>query len=475
MIKELKDIVGAKNVQDDTDTLELYAKDQSLSTPKKPAAVVKPKNTAEVQEIVKLANKTLIPLIPVSSGIHFWGATIPGQGGIIVDLSRMNKILEIDALNRKAKIEPGVTWQQLQEALKPHDQMPLNPLFPHPKTSALTSSLEREPMLIPKYEYGDPVLTMEVVLPTGDLFKTGTASAANTQEAYPEGPGIDFFRFFQGAQGTLGIVTWLNVKTEYRPKHQKAFFVAFNELQDAADPIYRLQRQHVGNECFVLSRYLLALLLCDGDQKEYTKLMDELPPYTLVLVIAGAPRRPLERIAYEEEALMEVASQLTFEPKKTVAGIAGLETTLLDKLRNLPAQGDYWKTRFKNSTQDIFFITTMDRAGDFADLALTHAACYGLNINEVGIYMQPLERGRACHLSFSFPCDLNCEKEKETIRSLYLELSERLASEGAFFTRPYSPWADMVYRSATTYTWTLKELKKVFDPNHILNPGKLCY
>ena len=242
MIKELKEIVGAKNVLDDKETLALYSADQSLSSPKEPAVVVRPKDTAEVQEVIKFANKTLTPVVPASSGIHFWGATLPEQGGIILDLSRMNKILEIDAQNRKVKIQPGVTWPQLMEALKEHDQIPLNPLFPHPKTSALTSSLEREPMLIPKYEYGDPVLTMEVVLPTGDIFKTGTASAANTQEGYPEGPGIDFYRFFLGAQGTMGIVTWLNIKTEYRPKQQKAYFVAFNELQDAAEPIYQIQR-----------------------------------------------------------------------------------------------------------------------------------------------------------------------------------------------------------------------------------------
>jgi FAD/FMN-containing dehydrogenase len=475
MIKELKDIVGAKHVFDDHETLEEYSTDRSLNPPKKPAAVVKPKDTAEVQELVKYANKSLTPLIPVSSGIHFWGATLAEQGGVIVDLSRMNKILEIDARNRKVKIEPGVTWPQLQEALKPHDQIPLNPLFPHPRTSALTSSLEREPMLIPKYEYGDPVLTMQAVLPTGDMFKTGTASAANTEEAYPEGPGIDFFRFFQGAQGTLGIVTWLNIKTEYRPKQQKAFFVVCNELQDAVEPIYRIQRRHVGNECFVLSRCLLAALVSNGDEKDYAQLMRELPAYTLVLVIAGAPRRPLERIAYEEEALMEIAAELTFEPQKTVAGIAGLEATMIDRLRNLPSNGAYWKTSCTNSTQDIFFITTMDRANEYADLALTHAVCYGLNINEVGIYLQPLERGRACYLNVSLPCDLTSESDKENIRSLYLELSERLIAEGAFFTRPYGPWADMVYRRTTAYTNTLRELKKIFDPNHILNPGKLCY
>ncbi|MBN2109306.1 MAG: FAD-binding oxidoreductase, partial [Deltaproteobacteria bacterium] len=223
MMKQLRDIVGAKNVLDDEQTLALYSTDQTLNPKKRPCAVVKPKNTAEVQELVKWANTTLTPLVPASSGVHFTGGTLPAQGGVIVDMSGMNKILEIDSLNRKAKIEPGVTWQQLNEALKEHDQMALNPLFPHPQASALTSSVEREPMLIPKYEYGEPALTMEVVLPTGDLFITGSASDSHCEGAYPEGPGIDFWRLFLGAQGTMGIITWLNVKTEYRPKQQKAF------------------------------------------------------------------------------------------------------------------------------------------------------------------------------------------------------------------------------------------------------------
>ena len=473
MMKELRDIVGAKNVLDDEQTLALYSTDQTLNSQKRPCAVVKPKNTADVQKLVKWANTTLTPLVPASSGIHFTGGTLPAQGGVIVDLSGMNKILEIDPLNRKAKIEPGVTWQQLNEALKEHDQMALNPLFPHPKASALTSSVEREPMLIPKYEYAEPALTMEVVLPTGDLFRTGTASDEHCEGAYPEGPGIDFWRLFLGAQGTLGIICWLNVKTEYRPKNQKAFFMGFDALEDCAGPIYKMQRRHLGNECFVLNRFMMAQLLAD-DPKDFGKLMAELPNYTLVLVLAGAPRRPLERIAYEEEALMEIAADFQLQPGKTVGGIAGLEATMLGKLRNLPA-GEHWKTRFASSSQEIFFITTMDKAARYEDIAMGYTATYGLNISEVGVYMQPLERGRACHLQFSFPCELEDEAERENVGSLLLELSKQLIDEGAFFTRPYGPWADMVYSRSSSYTAMLKELKKIYDPNGIMNPGKLCF
>lgn len=469
MMKQLRDIVGAKNVLDDEQTLALYSTDQTLNPQKRPFAVVKPAGTAEVQKLVQWANTTLTPLVPASSGVHYTGGTLPEQGGIIVDLSGMNKILEIDPLNRKAKIEPGVTWQQLNDALKEHDQMALNPLFPHPKASALTSSIEREPMLIPKYEYGEPALTMEIVLPTGDLFRTGSASDAHCEGAYPEGPGVDFWRTFLGAQGTMGIVCWLNVKTEYRPRHQKCFFTGFDGLGDAADPIYKLQRRHVGNECFVLNKLLLAQLVAQ-DSKEFGKLMADLPNYILVLVIAGAPRRPLERIAYEEEAFMEIAADFRLQPGKTVGGVAGLETAMLHKLRNLPS-GDYWKA----PSQEVFFITTMDKASYYEDIAMGYAASYGLNLTEVGVYMQPLERGRACHLQFSFPCNLSHDAEKENIRSLTAELSKQLIDEGAFFTRPYGPWADMVYSRSSSYTAMLKELKKIYDPNGIMNPGKLCF
>jgi len=476
MIKEeLTKIVSRENCFDDEVTLKTYSTDLSLQPSRRPMLVVKPKDRDEVQKIVKLANEHLIPLIPTSSKVHFHGETIPEQGGIVIDLSRLDKIVEIDSRNRKVKIEPGVTWGKLEEALKEHEQMPLKPLFPHPLRSALTSSLEREPMLIPKYEYSEPVLTMEVVLPTGDLFKTGTASAAKTEEAYPEGPGIDFFRFFQGAQGTMGIVTWLNIKTEYRPRHQRPYFIPFDTIEEVVGPIYRLQRRHIGNECFVLNRSLLATLLAEDFKKEYEKLKNALPPYTIILVLAGAPRRPLERIAYEEEALNEIAGELLFEPQKTVAGVAGLGEKMIELLRSSQPEDNYWKTRYKGSTQDIFFLTTLDRVSGYQREVLLKAAEHGYPAEEIGIYIQPLERGRACHLEFSFPCDRTSPREEEKVRQLFLELSSGLMSKGAFFSRPYGPWADLVYRKTTVYTETLKEVKKIFDPRNILNPGKLCF
>ena len=175
MKKELTTIVGSKYVSDAPKVLKAYSKDHSFGAPRVPNYIVKPKSAGEVQEVIKLANERRMPVVPCSSGVHFNGTTVPGQGGIILDLGRMNNILEIDERNRKVKIEPGVTWGQLQSELEEHELMALIPLLPHPKKSALTSHLEREPLVIPKFEYGDPLLTMEVVFPGGDLFRTGSA------------------------------------------------------------------------------------------------------------------------------------------------------------------------------------------------------------------------------------------------------------------------------------------------------------
>ncbi len=117
--QELTKIVGAQYMLDDLESLELYSRDYSLTPPRKPAYVVRPGNTGEIQELVRLANESLMPLVPCSSGVHFHGGTLPDQGGIIVDLRRMNRILEIDEQNMYALVEPYVSFSQLQgEAMK---------------------------------------------------------------------------------------------------------------------------------------------------------------------------------------------------------------------------------------------------------------------------------------------------------------------------------------------------------------------
>ena len=478
MKKELEEIVGADNVFDDPEILDKYARDRSFFAQRKPSCVVQPENTGEIQAIVKLANRWLIPITPVSSGAHFNGATIPSQSGIILDLRRMNKILHIDKRNRAVRIEPGVTWGQMQKELYSHELMPLIPLLPHQSTSALTSTLEREPALIPKTEYGEPILTLEAVLPHGELLRTGSACVGPPDETQtdlvgPSGPGLDWHRLFQGAQGTFCIVTWMNIKAPPLAKREKVFFIPFQNIEKAVKPLYAILRQMLGAECFLLSRFNLACILAKKWPADFVALRKELPAFTLILCISGGTILPKEKIGYQEADLRDIARQLKIRLETSLPGVDGKKgTALLTTLRSCWEKEPYWKERFKERCCDIFFYTTLNRIPYFTRLVNTVAAANAYDARNIGLYVQPVDGGRHCYVEFNFPWN---SKEREGIYDLYVNLSRCLVNEGAFFGRPYGLWSELVYNRNSALTATLKNLKNIFDANQIMNPGKLCF
>jgi FAD/FMN-containing dehydrogenase len=476
-------IVGADNISNEPKRLGAYARDYSVVPARMPGYVVRPQNVEDIQKIIKLANKNKIPVVPCSSGIHFHGNTIPSQGGIVLDLQRMNKILNIDNRNRVAMIEPGVTWGQLQKELEKQEAMALIPLLPHPQKSALTSHLEREPMLIPKFEYSDALLTTEVVLPNGELFRTGSACVPGfptesiADGVNPEGPGIDWWRLLQGAQGTMGVVTWANVKFEYKPKVNKSFFIPFKSIEGAIEPIYKIQRRMIGQECLLLNSTNLAAILAEKWPEDYKAMKGIFPPWILLLVLAGGPRRSEEKIEYEEEALREIAVGSSVPDLPTsLTGLPGLEREFPELIRKAWPKGKtYWKFGYKGACQDVFFITPLSRVAQFTEAISSVAAKHGYPIADIGFYIQPLERSRACHYECSFYYDPDEPGDVDKTRDLFTGVAKTLLSMGAFFSRPYGPIADMTYERAGNYTMVLKKIKGLLDPNNIMSPGRLCF
>jgi len=467
--------VGSEYVSDDHDTLEKYSRDYSFVQPRRPNCVAYPENVEEVQGIVKYANHHSIPVTPRSSGVSFYGAGIPSQAGIILDLSRMNRILEVDGQDRKVKIEPGVNWAQVQNELEKQGLMVCNPLLPHPLKSVLTSSMEREPILIPKSEYNETFQTGEVVLANGEMFYLGTAvGKAHIGRSSPE-HFIPSARLFLGAQGTLGIITWAILKAEWLPTMDKLFFLPFDRIEDLPRSIYRIQRRMLGNECLILDNFNLAAILAEEWPNDFEALRDTLPPWTLILCLSAGNRFPEEKIEYEEEALMEVAAELNIDVLRTLSGIGGLDRKVMSVLRQPWRKDTYWKFLYKGSCHDIFFYTTMNRVPEFNEAMRRVAIEYGYPTRDIGFYLQPIERGRICFCQFSFHGDPNDAREMERVHHVYDEASKRAISMGGVFTTPYGAWADMIYSRAATYTAVMKVVKHAFDPNNIMNPGKLCF
>ena len=308
---ELAKVVGKDYVSESIKDREKYSQDYSLLPPGLPDAVVWPGSSEEVGKVVTWANENNIPVVPVSSKVHFHGCSIPKQGGIVVDLSRMNKIFEIDVDNRLARFEAGVTWEQLTTELAKKGHRAIMPLMPHPERSVLTDTLEREVPTNIVYDYGEPMQSVEVVWPTGELFRCGSASVNGfpdsiSRGANPSGPGLDFYRFFQLAQGTMGIVTWMSLKIETIPTIDKIFFAPVYDLDYAMSFLYRILPRRIGQECLLLNSTDLAALVADTMPDDFDELRAKLPPWTLILTISGLVRRPEEKIAYEEKFLAEV-------------------------------------------------------------------------------------------------------------------------------------------------------------------------
>jgi len=478
-------IVGTEHVIDDPEILDAYSRDNSFTPPMKPRLVVKPKNTDEVKGIVRWANQTRTPLIPVSSGPpHFRGDTVPSlPEAVIVDLSTMQRIIRIDRRNRVVMIEPGVTFSQLQPELTKEGMRLSMPLLPRNNKSVLASLLEREPTLVPKYNWHipEPLRCLEVVFGSGDTVMTGEAGDHGPVEeqwkmgwvqTLQAGPGqTDFYRLVQAAQGSMGIVTWATVRCEVLPQLHKLFFVQSERLDDLLGFAYRLLRFRYADEFLFLNSVNLASLLRER-YDEINELRMQLPPWVLLVGIAGRDRLAEEKVKYQEDDIMDIAQQFGLRLSSALPGARGRE--VLKALRN-PCDEPYWKLRSKGGCQDIFFLTTLDRTPQFVDCIHSVSQAHDYSPSEIGIYIQPVHQGVGCHCEFSLPYDPGNQIEISKIKKLFSDASEALVNERAFFSRPYSIWAEMVYNRDAQTTTVLKKIKGIFDPNNVMNPGKLCF
>lgn len=483
--EDLIGIVGGENVLDDPETLEAYSRDQSFALPMKPSLVVRSGNADEVETIVKWANQTGTPLVPVSSGPpRFRGDTVPSTtGAVIVDLSGMNRVISIDRRNRLAVIEPGVTYSQLQPELAKEGLRLSSPLVPRANKSVIASLMEREPRMIPRdqWAFHDPLRCLELVLPDGQRMRTGDAGGlgelaeARKRHLVPvdaSGPyQIDAYKLISAAQGSMGIATWASVKCGVLPQIYKLFFVQSQKLEDLIDFTYKLLRFRFADELMIINSAALASLLGDG-RGEIKTLEERLPLWVVVVGIAGRSILPDEWVAYQEQDISDIAQQFGLH---FVAEIPGARNNDVLKALNNPSKEPYWKCSAKGGFQDIFFLTTLNKTPGFVKTMYSVADTHGYPASDVGIYLQPVHQGTGCHCEFILPYDPGNTREAAALRELFTEASQEMFNRGAFFSRPYGIWASLAYNRDAQTTIMLKKIKSIFDPNNVMNPGKLCF
>jgi glycolate oxidase len=281
ILTELQNIVGKPYVSSDPAELFMYSMDPGASKPRKVDFVVMPRTTEEVKSIVKVANEFKIPVVPMGGGLTLSGLVIPVKGGIVVDMKRMNDILEINDLSRYAVLEAGVSTGRLQAYLEenyPELQVSV-PDAPPSVTVAGNALINGSGFLSHQYgNHGSMLNGLEVVLPNGKVCRTG--SCALSEYWFSRGPIPDFIGLFTSSFGILGIVTKIAIKLYPKPKMRDLVFGLFKESEVIPQLLYKVTHSDLTEDILLgaqgkpdwMKGYIFIIAYITGEsQKELDK------------------------------------------------------------------------------------------------------------------------------------------------------------------------------------------------------------
>jgi len=231
IIEQLRQIVGREAVVADDTELLVYECDALPLFKHKPEAVVFPKNTQQVAAIVKLAHENRIPFLPRGSGTGLSGGAMAAEGGIIIEMQRMNRILSIDAENRIAVVQPGVVNVHITQATAPLG-LHYAP-DPSSQTACSIGGNVAENSGGPHcLKYGmttNHILAVEAVLPDGEIVRLGNPAG--------EAVGMDLVGVLVGSEGTFAIVTEITVRLLPKPQAVKTLLAAFHSIEACSQTV----------------------------------------------------------------------------------------------------------------------------------------------------------------------------------------------------------------------------------------------
>lgn len=236
-IESFKQIVGENYVLDDKEALEAYGHDQSEQLLYLPSIVVKPKIAEEISAIIKICNSAKIPVTPRGGGTGLSGGALPNLGGVVISTERLNTITNIDERNLQVTTEPGVITEVLQNAVKekglfyPPDPSSRGSCFIGGNISANSGG----PKAVKYGVVRDYVLNLQIVLPTGEIIWTGANVLKNST-------GYNLTQLIVGSEGTLGIVTKIVLKLIPLPKYDLLMLVPFKSLEKAGEAVSAIFR-----------------------------------------------------------------------------------------------------------------------------------------------------------------------------------------------------------------------------------------
>jgi len=469
IIKALKEIVGAANVVTAPGKLETYVNDGSFVKPLKPLCAARPGDVEEVQAIVRLANREQVALFPFSSGTTFQGAHIPTEVGITVDLRRLNRIVLIDTVARNAIIEPGVTFAQLSAEAKKAGLKSMTPVGVPETASVLATYLEQTPLYLwPRYKTWE-TLTVKMVMPSGEILGTGQMALSASDRPYHWATNFAVInRLFFSAQGTLGIGVQAAVTLKNINPDRKFLLVALDNIDKLGEMSQALMHQEANDEYFVADRQYLACLLAKN-REEIKALFKVLPAWIMVIGISGNDQK---EVAYKELDVKDVLDRFGLKSRENLPGIKDIQERLIREIDH--PKGMINQRRYKGACSYIACMASRTQVKPFYDLTLKAAGVNGNCPVEIGWMIMPLNFGGSYYFEPNLYYSAKSEKHAGEAKAVFKNMSSALIQAGAFFPRPYPMWAEEVYSKMGVYHRKVKMVKELYDPNNIMNPGKLA-
>jgi FAD/FMN-containing dehydrogenase len=441
-------------------------------------AKIAPETISELVHLVQNCRRQGQRLRPVSSrSSDRHGAASYDAETLTVDLSRFDEIVRVDRRNRVMLFEAGVGFDALVRSARAAGLRVMLPLCPRPGQSALTAYLDREPTLYPRFQWdmSDPLLCTELVLGTGELFRTGSAAGpgnleqqwrAGDAQKNPMGPGpANLMRIFQGARGAYGIVTWCSAKAEALPAFETLYVAGSDTIEPLIEVAYGLLRRGHPDICLLLDGSGLAAV----EQRErmtWERARERARPWNLVFSLAKARIAGDRKLAYVEREVSELLERNGLTSH--LADIARDDGQLLAVLTDPehPMNAHWWKRAGRAAVEAVYLQSTMDRVPDLLDVAQRVVSERGDSERDVLVYVQPQLGGRCCHLEWVLPCET-----PSAALPLASALTAALSAAGGYFSRARGADRSTPVRGAGALPM-LRKLENIFDPDGVFAPNR---
>ena len=455
-IEAFRKISGNDFVFVDEESLKNYSNDETETLSFLPEVVIKPRTAQEISAIMKICNEHRIPVTPRGAGTGLSGGALPHLGGVLLSTERMNTLTQIDERNLQVTTEPGVITEVLQEAVKAKGLF--YPPDPSSRGSCFIGGNIAENSGGPKaVKYGvvrDYVLNLEVVLPTGEIIWTGANVLKNST-------GYNLTQLIVGSEGTLGIVTKIVLKLIPLPKYDLLMLVPFASLEKASEAVSAIFRAGFTPSALELVEIDALQIVSRMVDSYAVPVSDDIAAH-LIIEVDG---NNMDVLMSEMEQIAELMTQ--FEGGEVFFADDAQQKAELWKLRRRTAEA------VKIAGYTIEEDTVVPRAElpalvrgvkELGKQQGFHAVCYG-HAGDGNLHIRIKKEGTPDSYG-----DAAMTKSLRDLFELTRSLGGTISGEHGIGLIQ-KPYVDIVFDPVQLAL--MRGIKKTFDPNNILNAGKI--